>query len=109
MPTIRQVWQLIHQGDDFFSKVFYLHSPIAKHDCHIFHFVWQDKLISGRSGHLSWPQILGFLLFLLNLYCFFASAKAFVLLFTWAVFLVLIHSKLAGKMTCSFLLFIVSS
>ena len=43
MHTIRQVQQLIQQGNYAFSidlKDAYLHIPIVKHQCHFLHFVW---------------------------------------------------------------------
>ena len=44
MPTIRQVWLLIQQGDFAFSidlKDVYLYMPIVKHHHYILWFVWQ--------------------------------------------------------------------
>ena len=42
MPTIRQVWLLIQQGDYAFPidlKNAYLHVPIVKHHFHLLQFV----------------------------------------------------------------------
>ena len=41
MPTLKNVWQLIQQGDFAFSidlQDAYLHVPIVKHDHHFFMF-----------------------------------------------------------------------
>ena len=45
MPTLKNVWQLIQQGDFAFSTDLqdaYLHVPIAKHHHHFLHFVWHN-------------------------------------------------------------------
>ena len=45
MPTLKNVWQLIQQGDFAFSidlQDAYLHVPIVKHHCHFLHFVWHN-------------------------------------------------------------------
>ena len=46
MPTIKQVWQLIQQGDYAVSinlKDAYLHIPIVKHHHDFLWFIWQNK------------------------------------------------------------------
>ena len=61
--TIRQVWQLIQQGDYAFSfdlKHAYLHIPIVKHHCHFYILFGHTNLISGRFCHLGLLQPLGF-------------------------------------------------
>ena len=45
MPTLKNVWQLIQQGDYAFSidlQDAYLHVPIVKHHCQFLHFVWHN-------------------------------------------------------------------
>ena len=45
MPTLKNVWQLIQQGDFAFSidlQNAYLHVAIAKHHLHFLHFVWHN-------------------------------------------------------------------
>ena len=45
MPTLKNVWQLIQQGDFAFSidlQDGYLHVPIVKHHHHFLHFVWNN-------------------------------------------------------------------
>ena len=89
MPTIRQILQLIQQGDYAFSidlKDVCLHILIIKCHCHILHFVMHINLISGRFCHLGWSQPLGFSLQLLNPFCSFANAKVFILLYIWIFF-----------------------
>ena len=52
MPTIRNVWQLIHHGDYAFSidlQDAYLHTPIVKHHHHFLQFVFTQyaKTVEG--------------------------------------------------------------
>ena len=45
MPTLKNVRQLIQQGDFDFSidlQDASLHIPIVKHHCHFLHFVWHN-------------------------------------------------------------------
>ena len=45
MPTIKNIWQLIQQGDFAFSTDLqdaYLHVPIVKHHHCFLHFVWHN-------------------------------------------------------------------
>ena len=45
MPTLKQVWQLIQQGDYAYSidlQDAYLHIPIVKDHHHFLHFVWHN-------------------------------------------------------------------
>ena len=45
MPTLKNIWQLIQQGDFAFSidlQDTYLHVPIVKHHHHFLHFVWHN-------------------------------------------------------------------
>ena len=46
MPTIKQIWQCMQQGDYAFSvdlKDAYLHIPIQYASSSFLHFVWQNK------------------------------------------------------------------
>ena len=57
MPTIRQVWQLIQQGDYAFSidtKNIYVHIPIAKYYHHFLQFVWLHNHYQEIFYHLGW-------------------------------------------------------
>ena len=60
----------------------YLHIPIVRHHCHFLQFVWQNKPYQWKVLSLGLAMGPSILLFILNLYFFFASEKAFVLLFT---------------------------
>ena len=65
-----------------YHKYAYLHIPIVKY--HPFYILFgKIYLISGRLCHIGWPWPIGFSLHLLKLYCFFANARVFVLLYMW--------------------------
>ena len=56
MPTIRQVWLLLQQGDYAFSidvKDSYLHIPIVKYHCHFFFVCLATQTISVE-GFVIW-------------------------------------------------------
>ena len=64
MPTLKNIWQLIQQGDFAFSIHLhdaYLHDSIVKHRHHFLCFFGVICLISGRFYLLGLPQPLGFL------------------------------------------------
>ena len=88
MPTIRQVWQLIQQGDYAFSvdlKGADLHIPIVKHHHSFLHFVWQP--IPYQWKLLPFGQAMASRVFtsLKNPYCSFAIARVFILSFMWMI------------------------
>ena len=94
VPTIRQVWQLIQEGDYAFSidlKDAYLHMAFVKHHHHICIIVWQNKPYQCRvfpPELATAPRIF----LLLNLYCFLLALR--LLYYRYIVYiLVLIHSK----------------
>ena len=87
MPTMKQVQQIIQQGD-------YTFSIDLKDDCLPFAI---GKHISGKFCHLHWLQSLGFSLHLLNPYLSFASARVFMLLYFWMIsWSWLMQSRLPG-------------
>ena len=83
MPTIIQVQQIIQQGDYAYSIDLHdacLHIPIVQHHHQhhqYLHFAWQNYLINGKFCYFSYAQIVQFSLLLLNLCCFFVSARVF--------------------------------
>ena len=109
VPTMRQAWQLIQQGDFAFSvdlKDVYMHIPFVK--CHHHHlcFVCQIYLTSGMFCLLGQPWPPGLSLHLLNPYCSFASASIFCIIIYLDDILVLIHPKFVSKRAQSFVLII---
>ena len=86
MPTLKNVWHLIQQGDFAFSidlQDAYLHILIVKHHHHFYILFGIMCLISGRFYPLGLPQPLGFLPPSQNLFCSFAISRACILLFIW--------------------------
>ena len=84
MPTVRQVWQLIQQGDYAFfiyCKDAYLHVPIFKHHHNFYPLFGNTNLINGGPCNWALLQPQGFSLDLLNQYCSFATAEVFLLLY----------------------------
>ena len=64
MPTLKNVWQLIQQGDFAFSidlQDVYLHVPIVRHHHHFYVLFGIMCLISVRFYPLGFPQLLEFL------------------------------------------------
>ena len=58
MPTLKNVWQLIQQGDFAFSidlQDAYFHIPIVKHHHCFLHFVWHNVLYEWKVLPLGLP------------------------------------------------------
>ena len=86
MLTLKTVWQLIQQGDFAFSidlQDAYLHIPIVKHQINFLCFVWCNVPYPWKVLPFGLAQPLGILPPSQNLFCFFAIARACILLFTW--------------------------
>ena len=106
MPTIRHIWQLIQHGDYAFSidlQDAYLHIPIVKHHHCFLQFVWHSMLYQWKVllfGLATVPRVFTGntkpVLFLYHL-------KGFHIVIYLDNILVQVHSKWAGKRTCSFL------
>ena len=101
MSTIRQVWQLIQQGNYAFSmdhKYAYLHIPIVKYYHCFLWFVWQHKPYHLKVllfGLAMAPKVSSHIL---NPYCFFVITRVSVLLFIWMIaWSLLILSALARE------------
>ena len=106
MPTIRHVQQLIQHGGYAFSTDIqdtYLHIHIVKHHCHFLWFVSHICLISGRFYLLGWPQPPRVFTALTKPVLVLCCCKGFHIAIYLDDFLVLVHSKQAGKRACSFL------
>ena len=106
MPTLKNVGQLIQQGDFAFSidlRDAYLHIPIVKHHHHFYILFGVMCLISGRFSLLGLPQPLGFLHPSENQFCSFAITKVCILLSIWVTSWSLFTLKWAGKRACLFL------
>ena len=102
MPTIRQIWQHIQQGNYVFCfglKNVYLHLPVVKNHHHFLHFVWQHKPYQWKVlpfGLGVAPRVVTLLTKpILFLYCH----KVFCIIIYLDDILVLTFSKCAGKRT----------
>ena len=110
MPTLKNIWQLIQQGDHAFSidlQDAYLHVPIVKHHHHFLQFVWHNvpyqwKVLS--SGLATVPRVFTSLS---KPILFLCHCKGLHIVIYLDDILVLVHSTQAGKrprlFLCSFL------
>ena len=86
MPTLKNIWQLIQQGDFAFSidlQDAYLHIPIVQHHHHFLCFVWCNVPCQWKVLPFGLATAPRFLPPSQNLFCFFAIARACILLFIW--------------------------
>ena len=106
MPTLKNVWQLIQQGDFAFSidlQDAYLHIPIVKHHHHFLHFVWHNVPYQWKVlpfGLATAPRIFTSLM---KPILFLCHHKVLHIVIYKDYILVLICSKWAGKRACLFL------
>ena len=86
MPTLKNVQQLIQQGDFAFSidlQDAYLHVPIVKHHHCFLHFVWHNVPYQWKVLQFGLATALRVFTSSQNLFCSFAIARACILLFIW--------------------------
>ena len=106
MPTLKNVWQLIHQGDYAFSidlQDAYLHVPIVKHHSHYLCFVWCNVPYQWRVlpfGLATAPRVFTSLT---KPILFLCCHKGLHIVIYLDDILVLVHSKWAGKRAHLFL------
>ena len=106
MPTLKNVWQLIQQGDYAFSidlQDAYLHVPIVKHHCQFLHFVWHNVPYQWRVlpfGLATAPRVFTSLT---KPILFLCCCKVLHIVIYLDDILVLVHCKWAGKRACLFL------
>ena len=103
MPTLKNIWQLIQQGDFAFPidlQDAYLHIPTVKHHHH--HNVpYQWKVLP--FGLATSPRVFTSLM---KPILFLCHCKGLHIVIYLDDILVLVHSKLAGNWTCLFLCFL---
>ena len=105
MPTLKNVWQLIQQGDFAFSidlQDAYLHVPIVKHHHHFLHFVWHNVPYRWKVlpfGLATAPRVFTSL----TKPILFCHCKGLHIVIYLDDILVLICSKWAGKRAFLFL------
>ena len=106
MPTLKNVWQLIQQGDFAFSldlQDAYLHIPIVKHHCHFLHFVWHNVPYQWKVlpfGLATAPRVFTSLM---KPILFLCHCKGLCIVIYLDDILVLVCSKQAGKRAHLFL------
>ena len=106
MPTLKNIWQLIQQGDFAFSidlQDAYLHAPIVKHHRHFLCFVlhnvpYQLKVLT--FGFAKAPRVFTSLT---KPILFLCHHKGLCIVIYLDDILVLVCSKWAGKRACLFL------
>ena len=104
MPTLKNIWQLIQQGDFAFSidlQDAYLHVPIVKHHRHFLCFVWHNVPYQWKVlpfGLATAPRVFTSLTKPILFLC-----KGLHIVIYLDDILVLVHSKWAGKRACLFL------
>ena len=105
MPTLKNVWQLIQQGDFAFSidlEDAYLHIPIIKHH-YFLHFVWCNVPYQWKVlpfGLATAPRVFTSLT---KPILFLCHCKGLHIVIYLDDILVLVCSKWAGKRACLFL------
>ena len=106
MPTLKNVWQLIQQGDFAFSidlQDAYLHVPIVKHHRHFLHFVWCNVPYQWKVlpfGLATAPRVFTSLT---KPILFLCCCKGLCIVIYLDDILVLVCSKWAGKRAHLFL------
>ena len=106
MPTLKNVWQLIQQGDFAFSidlQDAYLHIPIVKHHHHFLRFVWRNVPYQWKVlpfGLATAPRVFTSLT---KPILFLCHCKGLHIVIYLDDILVLVCSKWAGKRACLFL------
>ena len=106
MPTLKNIWQLIQQGDFAFSidlQDAYLHVPIVKYHCCFLHFVWHNVPYQWKVlpfGLATAPRVFTSLT---KPILFLCHCKGLHIVIYLDDILVLVHSKWAGKRACLFL------
>ena len=106
MPTLKNVWQLIQQGDFAFSidlQDAFLHIPIIKHHHHFLHFVWHNVPYQWKVlpfGLATAPRLFTSLT---KPILFLCCHKGLCIVIYLDDILVLVCSKRAGKRACLFL------
>ena len=106
MPTLKNIWQLIQQGDFAFSidlQDAYLHVPIVKHHHSFLHFVWHNVPYQWKVlpfGLATAPRVFTSLT---KPILFLCHCKGLRIVIYLDDILVLVHSKWAGKRACLFL------
>ena len=106
MPTFKNIWQLIQQGDFAFSidiQDAYLHVPIVKHYGHFLHFVWHNVPYKWKVlpfGLATAPRLFTSLM---KPILFLCCQKGLHIVIYLDDILVLVCSKRAGKRACLFL------
>ena len=102
MPTLKNVWQLIQQGDFAFSidlQDAYLHTPIFKHHHRFLHFVWHQWKVLP-FGLATAPRVFTSLMKPILFLCY---CKGLHIVIYLDDILVLVCSKWVGKRACLFL------
>ena len=106
MPTLKNIWQLIQQGDFAFSfdlQDAYLHVPIVKHHHHFLHFVWHNVPYQWKVlpfGLATAPRVFTSLMKPIFFLCHHKGLHIVIYLDD---ILVLVCSKWAGRRSCLFL------
>ena len=106
MPTLKNVQQLIQQGDFAFSidlQDAYLHIPIVKHHYYFLHFVWHNVPYQWKVlpfGLATAPRVFKSLM---KPILFLCHCKGLQIVIYLDDILVLVCSKWAGKRACLFL------
>ena len=105
MPTLKNVWQLIQQGDFAFSidlQDAYLHIPIVKHH-HFLHFVWHNVPYQWKVLPFGLATAPRAFTSLTKPILFLCHHKGLCIVIYLDDILVLVCSKQAGKRACLFL------
>ena len=106
LPTLKNIWQLIQQGDFAFSidlQEAYLHIPIVKHHHHFLCFVWHNVPFQCKVlpfGLATAPRVFTSLM---KPILFLCCCKVLHIVIYLDDILVLVHSKKAGKRAHLFL------
>ena len=106
MPTLKNVWPLIQQGDFAFSidlQDAYLHIPIVKHHHHFLCFVWCNVPYQWKVlpfGLATAPRVFTSLMKPIFFLCY---CKGLCIVIYLDDILVLVHSKWVGKRAYLFL------
>ena len=106
MPTLKNVQQLIQQGDVAFSidlQDGYLHVPFVKHHHHFLHFVWHNMPYQWKILPFGLATATRVFTSLTKPILFLCHHKGLHIVIYLDDVLVLLHSKWVGKRACLFL------
>ena len=106
MPTLKNIWKLIQQGDFAFSidlQDAYLHVPIVKHHRHFLHFVWHNVPYQWKVSPFGLATAPRVFTSLKKPILFLCHQKGLHIVIYLDDILVLVRSKWAGKRARLFL------